>query len=117
MHIVISIVKDGVRVGCRNAEKALARGSEGAPAEGGEWARVAELCDFGPRRGRDVARLRSIVLQLKQASVRPAYPPRTAVSVYSSHHVTRTKMATIAHAVHAQSWQILPTYKMLSTKF
>ncbi|KAJ0179588.1 hypothetical protein K1T71_005300 [Dendrolimus kikuchii] len=65
----------------RNAERALARGSEGGAAEeGGEWARVAELCDFGPRRGRDVARLRSIVLQLKQAGVRPNHPPRTKVA-------------------------------------
>lgn len=62
----------------RNAEKALARGSEGSPEDGNEWARVSELCDFGPRRGRDVARLRSIVLQLKQAGVRPKYPPKAA---------------------------------------
>ncbi|CAH2260503.1 clathrin light chain isoform X2 [Pararge aegeria] len=61
----------------RNAEKALARGSESDPEEGNEWARVSELCDFGPRRGRDVARLRSIVLQLKQSGVRPKYPPRS----------------------------------------
>ncbi|CAB3228827.1 unnamed protein product [Arctia plantaginis] len=62
----------------RNAEKALARGSEGSVEEGNEWTRVAELCDFGPRRGRDVARLRSIVLQLKQSGVRPNHPPRSA---------------------------------------
>ena len=61
----------------RNAERALARGCEGGSVEGGEWARVAELCDFGPRRGRDVARLRSIVLQLKQAGAKPHHPPRT----------------------------------------
>ncbi|XP_075972367.1 clathrin light chain isoform X2 [Anticarsia gemmatalis] len=61
----------------RNAEKALARGSEGTVEDGNEWARVSELCDFGPRRGRDVARLRSIVLQLKQSGVRPKHPPRT----------------------------------------
>ncbi|XP_049865646.1 clathrin light chain isoform X2 [Pectinophora gossypiella] len=61
----------------RNAERALARGSESGVENGNEWARVAELCDFGPRRGRDVARLRSIVLQLKQAGVRPKCPPRT----------------------------------------
>ncbi|GBP07091.1 Clathrin light chain [Eumeta japonica] len=60
----------------RNAERALARGSESSVEEGNEWARVSELCDFGPRRGRDVARLRSIVLQLKQSNVRPKYPPR-----------------------------------------
>ncbi|KAI5633620.1 clathrin light chain domain-containing protein [Phthorimaea operculella] len=62
----------------RNAEKALARGAESGVENGNEWARVAELCDFGPRRGRDVARLRSIVLQLKQAGARPKYPPRSA---------------------------------------
>lgn len=61
----------------RNAERALARGSESVVEDGNEWARVAELCDFGPRRGRDVARLRSIVLQLKQSGVRPKHPPRT----------------------------------------
>ncbi|KAG7305390.1 hypothetical protein JYU34_009458 [Plutella xylostella] len=60
----------------RNAEKALARGSESTVEDGNEWTRVAELCDFGPRRGRDVARLRQIVLQLKQAGVRPKHPPR-----------------------------------------
>lgn len=61
----------------RNAEKALARGSESGVEDGNEWARVAELCDFGPKRGRDVARLRSIVLQLKQSGVRPKHPPRS----------------------------------------
>lgn len=60
----------------RNAERAQARGSESSVEEGNEWARVSELCDFGPRRGRDVARLRSIVLQLKQAGSRPNYPSR-----------------------------------------
>ncbi|VVC99006.1 unnamed protein product [Leptidea sinapis] len=64
----------------RNAEKALARGSESTVEDGSEWTRVAELCDFGPRRGRDVARLRSIVLQLKQSGVRPNYPPRPKVA-------------------------------------
>ncbi|XP_045534049.1 clathrin light chain isoform X1 [Papilio machaon] len=73
----IAKTKAANRESAKNAERALARGSEGGSTEGGEWARVAELCDFGPRRGRDVARLRSIVLQLKQAGVRPNYPPRT----------------------------------------
>ncbi|CAH2092392.1 unnamed protein product [Euphydryas editha] len=66
-----------IKAANRNAERALARGSEGASEDTNEWARVSELCDFGPRRGRDVARLRSIVLQLKQSGVRPKYPPRT----------------------------------------
>ncbi|CAG5005684.1 unnamed protein product [Parnassius apollo] len=76
----IAKTKAANRESAKNAERALARGGEEAAAgatEGNEWARVAELCDFGPRRGRDVARLRSIVLQLKQAGVRPKYPPRT----------------------------------------
>lgn len=73
----IAKTKAANRESAKNAERALARGCEGGAAEGGEWARVAELCDFGPRRGRDVARLRSIVLQLKQAGAKPNHPPRT----------------------------------------
>ncbi|XP_045492069.1 clathrin light chain isoform X1 [Colias croceus] len=72
----IAKTKAANRESAKNAEKALARGSESTVEEGNEWARVAELCDFGPRRGRDVARLRSIVLQLKQSGVSPKYPPR-----------------------------------------
>ncbi|XP_022829373.1 clathrin light chain isoform X1 [Spodoptera litura] len=73
----IAKTKAANRESAKNAEKALARGSEGTVEDGNEWERVAELCDFGPRRGRDVARLRSIVLQLKQSGVRPKHPPRT----------------------------------------
>ncbi|XP_049865645.1 clathrin light chain isoform X1 [Pectinophora gossypiella] len=73
----IAKTKAANRESAQNAERALARGSESGVENGNEWARVAELCDFGPRRGRDVARLRSIVLQLKQAGVRPKCPPRT----------------------------------------
>ena len=39
---------------------------------GTEWERVAKLCDFNPKTGRtpskDVGRMRSVILQLKQAS-------------------------------------------------
>ncbi|XP_063823132.1 clathrin light chain isoform X1 [Ostrinia nubilalis] len=73
----IAKTKAANRESAKNAEKALARGSEGDVEDGNEWTRVADLCDFGPRRGRDVARLRSIVLQLKQSGVRPKHPPRT----------------------------------------
>ncbi|XP_026765417.1 clathrin light chain isoform X1 [Galleria mellonella] len=73
----IAKTKAANRESAKNAERALARGSEGNVEDGNEWTRVAELCDFGPRRGRDVARLRSIVLQLKQSGVRPKHPPRT----------------------------------------
>ncbi|XP_022122608.1 clathrin light chain isoform X1 [Pieris rapae] len=76
----ISKTKAANRESAKNAEKALARGSESNVEEGNEWARVSELCDFGPRRGRDVARLRSIVLQLKQSGVSPKYPPRAKVA-------------------------------------
>ncbi|XP_028025879.1 clathrin light chain isoform X2 [Bombyx mandarina] len=72
----ISKTKAANRESAKNAERAQARGSESSVEEGNEWARVSELCDFGPRRGRDVARLRSIVLQLKQAGSRPNYPSR-----------------------------------------
>ncbi|XP_063374918.1 clathrin light chain isoform X1 [Cydia amplana] len=74
----IAKTKAANRESAKNAERALAKGSESDVEEGGEWARVAELCDFGPRRGRDVARLRGLVLQLKQAGVRPKHPPRAA---------------------------------------
>ena len=37
---------------------------------GGEWERVCRLCDFNPkssRNAKDITRMRSILLQLKQA--------------------------------------------------
>lgn len=39
---------------------------------GGEWERICRLCDFNPKGSRnmkDVSRLRSILLQLKQVPV------------------------------------------------
>lgn len=53
---------------CRTAEKELI----GTPTEmepGQEWERIAKLCDFNPkasRNNKDVSRMRSIILQLKQ---------------------------------------------------
>lgn len=45
---------------------------------GTEWERVAKLCDFNPKTGRtpakDVGRMRSIILQLKQASSSGSVP-------------------------------------------
>lgn len=53
----------------RNAEKQfVADGGEIEP--GTEWERIAKLCDFNPKTNRtskDVSRLRSIILQLKQS--------------------------------------------------
>merc|ERR1712137_513434 len=56
------------RLSNRNAEKELA--SQSAEVEPGqEWERIAKLCDFNPkasRNNKDVTRMRSIILQLKQ---------------------------------------------------
>ena len=44
---------------------------------GTEWERVAKLCDFNPKTARntkDVSRLRSVILQLKQEGCSPAAP-------------------------------------------
>lgn len=52
----------------RNAEKQfVAEADEIEP--GTEWERIAKLCDFNPKSSRtskDVSRMRSIILQLKQ---------------------------------------------------
>ncbi|KZS14832.1 Clathrin light chain [Daphnia magna] len=59
---------DKTRSANRNAEKELI----GTPTEiepGQEWERIAKLCDFNPkasRNNKDVSRMRSIILQLKQ---------------------------------------------------
>ena len=53
----------------RNAEKDLV--SQAVELEAGqEWERIAKLCDFNPkasRNSKDVSRMRSIILQLKQS--------------------------------------------------
>ena len=39
---------------------------------GGEWERICRLCDFNPKTARntkDISRMRSILLQLKQSPV------------------------------------------------
>lgn len=52
----------------RNAEKELVtQPTEVEPGQ--EWERIAKLCDFNPkasRNNKDVSRMRSIILQLKQ---------------------------------------------------
>ncbi|ODN02035.1 Clathrin light chain [Orchesella cincta] len=52
----------------RNAEKELVAETE--PIEpGSEWERIAKLCDFNPKgskHSKDISRMRSIILQLKQ---------------------------------------------------
>merc|ERR1712071_496425 len=57
------------RMSNRNAEKELA--CQSAEVESGqEWERIAKLCDFNPkasRNNKDVSRMRSIILQLKQS--------------------------------------------------
>ncbi|KAF4526890.1 hypothetical protein B566_EDAN014512 [Ephemera danica] len=58
----------------RNAEKQfVAEVDEIEP--GTEWERIAKLCDFNPKSSKsskDVSRMRSIILQLKQAPLPPA---------------------------------------------
>ncbi|XP_075234844.1 clathrin light chain isoform X5 [Lycorma delicatula] len=52
----------------RNAEKQFVA-EAGAIEPGTEWERIAKLCDFNPkstRTSKDVSRMRSIILQLKQ---------------------------------------------------
>lgn len=55
-------------VSCRNAEKEFVAETD-AIEPGTEWERIAKLCDFNPKSSktsRDVSRMRSIILQLKQ---------------------------------------------------
>lgn len=55
----------------RNAEKQfVAEVDEIQP--GTEWERIAKLCDFNPKASKtskDVSRMRSIILQLKQSPI------------------------------------------------
>jgi len=53
----------------RSAEKQYVADSQTVP-QGEEWERIAKLCDFNPKSSKgskDVSRMRSIILQLKQA--------------------------------------------------
>jgi len=60
----------------RNAEKQfVAEVDEIEP--GTEWERIAKLCDFNPKSSKsskDVSRMRSIILQLKQTPLPAAKP-------------------------------------------
>ncbi|XP_039294704.1 clathrin light chain isoform X2 [Nilaparvata lugens] len=67
------------RAANRNAEKQFVAES-GAIEPGTEWERIAKLCDFNPkstRTSKDVSRMRSIILQLKQ-NPPPNQQPTTA---------------------------------------
>lgn len=53
----------------RSAEKELVADTE-PMAPGTEWERIAKLCDFNPKASKhtkDISRMRSIILQVKQA--------------------------------------------------
>jgi len=53
----------------RSAEKQYVADSQTVP-QGEEWERIAKLCDFNPKSSKgskDVSRMRSIILQLKQS--------------------------------------------------
>jgi len=54
---------------CRENEDAFVQQRD-ERKPGGEWERVCRLCDFNPkssRNSKDITRMRSILLQLKQA--------------------------------------------------
>lgn len=56
----------------RNAEKQFVAEVDDIEP-GTEWERIAKLCDFNPKVGRtnkDVSRMRSIILQLKQTPLK-----------------------------------------------
>ncbi|BFF98326.1 clathrin light chain [Drosophila madeirensis] len=57
------------KLSSRNAEKQAASLENGTIEPGTEWERIAKLCDFNPKvnkAGKDVSRMRSIYLHLKQ---------------------------------------------------
>ncbi|TDG51292.1 hypothetical protein AWZ03_002379 [Drosophila navojoa] len=57
------------KLSSRNAEAQAASLENGAVEPGTEWERIAKLCDFNPKvnkSGKDVSRMRSIYLHLKQ---------------------------------------------------
>jgi len=57
------------KLASRNAEKQAATLENGSIEPGTEWERIAKLCDFNPKvnkAGKDVSRMRSIYLHLKQ---------------------------------------------------
>lgn len=57
----------------RNAEKQFVAEADDVEP-GTEWERIAKLCDFNPKSSRtskDVSRMRSIILQLKQSPPAP----------------------------------------------
>ncbi|EDW19414.1 clathrin light chain [Drosophila mojavensis] len=57
------------KLSSRNAEVQAASLENGAVEPGTEWERIAKLCDFNPKvnkSGKDVSRMRSIYLHLKQ---------------------------------------------------
>ncbi|XP_011632419.1 clathrin light chain [Pogonomyrmex barbatus] len=68
---VVSILL--LRESAKNAEKQfVAEADEVEP--GTEWERIAKLCEFNPKSSRtskDVSRMRSIILQLKQTPPTP----------------------------------------------
>ncbi|XP_046394272.1 clathrin light chain isoform X5 [Ischnura elegans] len=65
----ISKTKAANRESAKNAEKLFVAETD-AMEPGTEWERIAKLCDFNPKSSKsskDVSRMRSIILQLKQS--------------------------------------------------
>ncbi|XP_049826012.1 clathrin light chain isoform X4 [Aethina tumida] len=67
----IEKTKAANRDAAKNAEKQFVA-EDDAIAPGTEWERIAKLCDFNPKAkqgSKDVSRMRSIILQMKQTPV------------------------------------------------
>ncbi|KAH8026316.1 hypothetical protein HPB51_019555 [Rhipicephalus microplus] len=73
-HEQIEKAKLANREVSKNAEKEWVHERDSPAPKGQEWEAIAKLCDFNPkaaRNSKDVSRMRSIILQLKQS------PPQT----------------------------------------
>ena len=75
------------RAASESTERELAATNNGVPqshAPGTEWERIAKLCDFNPKSAKntkDVSRMRSVILQLKQGG-----SPPTSITISTPSH-------------------------------
>ena len=73
------------RAASESTERELAANGVQHPlAPGTEWERIAKLCDFNPKSAKntkDVSRMRSVILQLKQGG-----SPPTSIAIAAANH-------------------------------
>jgi hypothetical protein len=73
------------RAASESTERELAANGVQQPlAPGTEWERIAKLCDFNPKSAKntkDVSRMRSVILQLKQGG-----SPPTSIAIAAANH-------------------------------